>query len=218
MRYASEHKRKTRERILQVAARAIRLHGVGRVSLNDIMSGAKLTNGGFYGYFKSKDDLIAEAIKHTFDERHGGFLRRVGTSNPRQALAAFIDHYLSIAHCAAPEFGCPIPVLAADVPHMTRSAKARFSAGMSQLLDGLATLLEDTGVVDAQDQARSILSELVGALALARTCSEPVCARRALLASRRALKQRYGLPQNGIARRPFGHFVDPYSPRGTGRP
>lgn len=196
MRYPSEHKTQTRQRILQIAARSIRVHGLGRISLGDIMSGADLTHGGFYGYFKSKDDLIAEAITYTFDQRYGRFLSRTKAPNPRQALIAFIDHYLSIAHCAAPEFGCPIPALAADVPHMTTTARARFSAGMSHLLDGLGMLLEQIHVKDAQVQARSILAELVGALALARTCAEPACSRRTLLASRRALKHRFGLLGN----------------------
>lgn len=48
MRYSSDHKAQTRERILQAAATEIRANGVDGVSLADIMADANLTNGGFY--------------------------------------------------------------------------------------------------------------------------------------------------------------------------
>jgi TetR/AcrR family transcriptional regulator, transcriptional repressor for nem operon len=193
MRYSSDHKARTRDRILQVAAAAIRTHGIDRVSLSDVMSGAELTNGGFYSHFKSKDDLVAEAIAFMFDERYAGFLARVDTPDAKQALNTFIDYYLSMRHRDARERGCPIPALATDVPHMSRDARNRFSAGVSRLIEALAILLDHAGVADPQVQANSLLAELAGALSLARTAEQPADAKTRLAASRFALKQRFGL-------------------------
>jgi TetR/AcrR family transcriptional repressor of nem operon len=193
MRYSSDHKARTRERILHVAAAAIRTHGIDRVSLSDIMAGAKLTNGGFYAHFESKDDLIAEAIGLMFSERYAGLLAKVDTADPKQALATFIDYYLSSRHCEAPERGCPIPALAADVAHMPDNARKRFSAGVSRLIEGLTILLDHAGVIDPEVQANSMLAELAGALNLARSAEQPASAKKVLAASRRALKQRLGL-------------------------
>jgi TetR/AcrR family transcriptional repressor of nem operon len=193
MRYSSDHKASTRERILRVAAAAIRTRGIDRVSVSDIMGGAGLTNGGFYAYFASKDDLIAEAIGFMFNERYAGFLAKVDAPNAKQALTAFVDYYLSLQHCETPERGCPIPALAADVPHMSEDAKSRFAAGAARLIKGLATLLDHTGVADPQIQALSMLAELSGALTLARIAERPAGAETALATSRRALKQRLGL-------------------------
>lgn len=193
MRYSSEHKAQTRERILHVAAAAIRTHGINGVSLSDIMSGADLTNGGFYSHFKSKDDLIAKAVAFMFDERYAGMLAKVDTLDAKEALTAFIDRYLSMRHCEAPEAGCPIPALAPDVTHMSKEARRGFSAGVTRLINGLTVLLDHAGVDDPKAQANSAVAELVGALSLARTAESPAAAKAALAASRQALKQRLGL-------------------------
>jgi TetR/AcrR family transcriptional regulator, transcriptional repressor for nem operon len=196
MRYDSEHKARTRERILHAAAAAIRTNGINGVALADIMASADLTNGGFYAHFKSKDDLIAHAVTFMFDERYARMLAKIdtaGAEDPRDVLAVFIDRYLSMRHCEAPDIGCPIPALAADVPHMSKDARKRFSAGVSRLVDGLAVLLDRAGMAGARTQAKSTVAELVGALSLARTAESPSVAKSALAASRSALKQRLGL-------------------------
>ena len=195
MRYSSDHKAQTRERILEVAAGAIRKHGVEGVSLSAIMAGADLTNGAFYAHFKSKDDLIAKAVTFMFDHRYARLLASVETNtlDAKEALATFIDRYLSMRHCEAPEAGCPIPPLAAEVPHMTKEARVRFAAGVSRLVNGLAALLDQAGVADPKAHASSTVAELVGALGLARTAEDPVAAKAMLSASRSALKQRLGL-------------------------
>ncbi len=194
MRYSTEHKAQTRQRILQSAAEAIRSHGIERVSIAGVMAAVDLTIGGFYAHFKSKDDLVASSITFMFDERYAGFLSKVNVSNPQEALTAFIDYYLTIRHSQSSGRGCPIPALAAEVPHMSNEARARFSAGVSRLVDGLTTLLEHTAIADPQIQANSILSELVGALGLARSAEKPGQAKAVLFASRQALKLRLGLP------------------------
>jgi TetR/AcrR family transcriptional repressor of nem operon len=46
-----------RERILDVAGTLFRERGFDGIGVADIMKQAGLTHGGFYGLFKSKDDL-----------------------------------------------------------------------------------------------------------------------------------------------------------------
>jgi TetR/AcrR family transcriptional regulator, transcriptional repressor for nem operon len=193
MRYAEDHKAQTRQRILQVAAAEIRARGIDRVSVSDVMAANNLTNGGFYAHFASKDDLVAEAITHMFGERYGRFLSNIDSPNAMRALNAFVDFYLSERHLKAPELGCPIPALAADVQHMSKEAKKRFSAGVTRLIDGLAKLLDQAGVGEPLLAANSILAELSGAITLARTVDDPVRSNEALTASRQTLKRRLHL-------------------------
>ena len=195
MRYASDHKAQTRQRILQVAAAAIRARGIDRVSVSDVMAANKLTNGGFYAHFASKEDLVAETIGYIFEERYAGFLAKVDTPNPQEALIAFIDFYLSYRHCEAPERGCPIPALAAAAPHFSEDARTRFSTGVARLIDGLSILLEHVGVAAHRTQASSMVAELAGAINLARSVEQAADAKKILAASRRALKERLGLAE-----------------------
>jgi len=67
MRYDDNHKERTRARVLAEAAAAIRGKGAERVGVSEVMAGAGLTHGGFYAHFKSKDDLVAQAITYMFD-------------------------------------------------------------------------------------------------------------------------------------------------------
>lgn len=59
MRVSREQVAENRRKILEVASRLFRERGFDAVTVADVMSAAGLTHGGFYGYFKSKDDLIA---------------------------------------------------------------------------------------------------------------------------------------------------------------
>ena len=73
MRYDTDHKARTRERILDEAASAIRAAGPQGVSVGGLMKKAGLTHGGFYAHFGSKDDLVAEAIGHMFGGPYANF-------------------------------------------------------------------------------------------------------------------------------------------------
>ena len=68
MRYDSEHKERTRARVVKEAAKAIRAEGPHRAGVAGIMAKAGLTHGGFYAHFVSKDDLVVAAMSQMFDE------------------------------------------------------------------------------------------------------------------------------------------------------
>ena len=193
MRYDSEHKQKTREKVLKVAAKAIRVDGPHKIGVADVMAEAGLTVGGFYAHFASKDDFVAAAIGQMFDEASERFLKETRDREPAQALTAYVDFYLSPGHRDARRSGCPIAALASDLPRLTKPALEQFSAGAERLRARIAALLAQLGRDAAKQEASSVLSELVGALSLARV--EPDVRRSdAILAdSRHAITRRLGL-------------------------
>ena len=69
MRYDPQHKRRTRQRILESAARLFTARGFDAVSIEDVMRDCGLTRGGFYAHFASKAALYREATGHHVDER-----------------------------------------------------------------------------------------------------------------------------------------------------
>ena len=62
MRYKRDHKRKSREKILEAADKRIKKQGVRNSSIDEIMLDAGLTRGTFYAHFKSKEHLLIEVI------------------------------------------------------------------------------------------------------------------------------------------------------------
>src|SRR2546425_1242526 len=68
MRYRPEQKTHTRDRIVRNAARKLRVEGLSGPSIASIMKASGLTVGGFYKHFRSRDELVAEAIAQAFSD------------------------------------------------------------------------------------------------------------------------------------------------------
>jgi TetR/AcrR family transcriptional repressor of nem operon len=190
MRYDAEHKERTRQRILAEAAGAIRSRGPDRVGVAGIMAKVDLTHGGFYAHFKSKDDLIAQAITSMFDQTYAWFLQKTEGLEPREALAAFISAYLSRSHRDARSRGCALAALAGDLPRLPEAARARFTEGAARLPAGIARLLKKMGTKNADALASSAVAEMVGALALSRAIVDADQSDAILATSRDMIKAR----------------------------
>lgn len=150
MRYDPAHKAKTHALIVDEASRALRKDGAHATSLASVMKRAGLTHGGFYAHFSSREDMLVAAIERCFADsrarwKHEGSLRN------------YIAWYLSKEHRDDRENGCVIAALGGEqLPDACRKA---FAEGSRQLVALLATETDD---------AQALLSELVGALTLAR--------------------------------------------------
>src|ERR1700676_1301851 len=108
MRVSREQAAEIRERIVETAARMFREHGFDGVGVDAIMNGAGLTHGGFYGHFRSKDDLAAEAVKRALEfsvEKQSRYTK----------LNDLVSGYLSGRHRADRANGCAIAALGADI-------------------------------------------------------------------------------------------------------
>ncbi|MDB5671371.1 MAG: TetR family transcriptional regulator [Alphaproteobacteria bacterium] len=195
MRYDSEHKQKTRQRILDEAASAIRAEGPHRVGVAGVMKKAGLTHGGFYAHFASKEEMVAEAIGAMFEGPYSRFEKQVAGLAPAEGLAAYVDFYLSPRHRDARDRGCPLPALAGDLARMEPEARERFAAGAEGLRRAVAGLLHAMGREDSDALASSAIAEMVGAMSLARAVADGERSDAILRTSREALKRRLGLDQ-----------------------
>jgi TetR/AcrR family transcriptional regulator, transcriptional repressor for nem operon len=194
MRYNSEHKQATRQRVLAHAAVAIREKGPAGVGVADIMAKAGLTHGGFYAHFASKDELVAQAIGVMFEEVRGRFFGRLPDgSDPRLELTGMIDAYLSIEHRDMRDHGCPLPALCADLARLEPVSRQRFGKGLAAATQRLSEIIERLEGVNPHGAASAMLSQMVGAVALSRAVADPAQSDAILKNVRRDLKQRYGL-------------------------
>ena len=95
-------------------------------------------------------------------------------------------------HRDAPDRGCPIPGLAGQVAHLPERARNRFQLAIDRLTDGVATLLERAGEDNAADTALNVVSEMVGAIAVARTLADKEKAERLLTMTRLSVGLKLG--------------------------
>ena len=193
MRYSSDHKQETRTRLLREAAREIRLKGPDRVAVAGVMRRAGLTHGGFYAHFGSKEALIAEAIGTMFEDARSRFAGETVGDDPRAALAAYIEFYLSPGHRDARDRGCPLAAIGSDVPRLPEAARERFARGLAALTERLAEAIMACGIERPDQEAASLVAELVGALTLARAVRDPAESDSILQQSAAALRRRLGL-------------------------
>ena len=62
MGYSKASKANTHARLVEAAAARFKERGIDGISLADLMKELKLTHGGFYRHFDSRDELVAEAL------------------------------------------------------------------------------------------------------------------------------------------------------------
>ena len=118
MRFSKDHAAKTRARIVDRAAALLRRDGVNGVSVPALMREAGLTHGGFYAHFKSKDELVAEALEAALAEMRDHFgMLAVESESP---VAAIVDEYVSAAHRDHPEAGCAMAAVGAEAARELR--------------------------------------------------------------------------------------------------
>jgi TetR/AcrR family transcriptional repressor of nem operon len=193
MRYSDSHKEETRNKVLRAAAAAVRARGPDGVSVAEIMAEAGLTHGGFYAHFKSKEALVAAAIEEAFGQSRRRFARMTEAMTSDEALAAFVDAYVSTEHRNNPQRGCPISTLTNDLPRQGPMVRAAFDAGVEGLIGRLEAWLPEQDPVARRSLASSLMAEMAGAVALSRAVSDEALADQVLEASRARIKARVGL-------------------------
>ena len=193
MRYSETHAAETRQKVVREAAAQIRKHGPDGVSVAKVMAAAGLTHGGFYAHFKSKDDLVVGALQSMFEQARRRFETVTEGRTGPAALAAFIDFYVTTTHRDHPERGCAIAVLSGDLARLEGAARDTYDAGFNAMVARIEKLLP-AGITDNPPTlALSLVSEMVGAVALSRALGDTASSVRLLNAARRAVKARAGL-------------------------
>jgi len=135
MRYSPEHKTKTRSRIIDQAGLLFRRKGYGGVGIDEIMGAAKLTRGGFYGYFKSKAELFTEIVR---DEAGlDRMMRRRKGSSPKELhaqAAETLTDYLDPKNATVISKQCTLAALPSDVARAgVKDAKEAYTHKIMEL-------------------------------------------------------------------------------------
>lgn len=169
MPWPEDHKVRTRGKIVQAAAAAFRAGGIAAVRLEDVMARAGLTHGGFYAHFASKEDLLREALEHAGRQTVDMLSKPMADTPAGNRLQAAIDAYLSPAHVAHPEWGCPVATLGPEIARTGEPTRRALAKGVRGRLAWMRQLLpEDQRDGASDDQIVGTLACMVGGVILAR--------------------------------------------------
>lgn len=163
----------THERIVSVAARAIRRSGYDGTGVADIMKEAGLTHGAFYAHFTSRETMLAEAAGRACAESAAALADVVACAPPDKALASILGAYLSREHLEHAEMGCPLAALGSETSRQAPEVRRVATRHIKEMIDLLARQSPDWGRPGAHQRALVTLATLVGTLLLARAVDDP---------------------------------------------
>jgi TetR/AcrR family transcriptional repressor of nem operon len=172
MRYSTEHKARTRSRIVRNASRALRRRGLKAIGIAGLMKSAGLTHGGFYSHFKSREDLVAAAVEYAMAETASEWRRYARCATRSGGLDPLVATYLGQGHRDNPARGCPLPAVSADVARSAEKVRRTFTKSLDELLDTLAAHIPDEPNAEKRLSAAGVLAAMVGSLILARACDD----------------------------------------------
>lgn len=171
MSQKDEQKQKSHEAILASAASLLRERGIRASSVMDVMKGAGLTVGGFYGHFDSKEHLFAETIRSVGSALWDKLLASTEGAPPAERARLILRRYLSRKHRDSPETGCLFPAAAPDVAREGEPYRSVLAEELSGIVRSFAAVLgggaAGTGAA-RREQALGLIALMYGALSLSR--------------------------------------------------
>jgi len=173
MPYTAEHKRETRERILESARRLFNRKGFSEVSIDEIMDNAGLTHGGFYRHFAGKEELYAAAVEWFLcKEAPKPWQRQRSTTSAMNKTRAqrIVDAYFSRDHFDDRESCCPLIALPSDVSRGGNAVKAAYREVLDKLIGLLQAGLEEPRT---RERALALVALCVGGMVVARSVDDP---------------------------------------------
>lgn len=176
MRYASDHKVHTRERLLDSSGALAKRGGFATTGVAGLMKAIGLTGGAFYNHFPCKDDLFTEIVRRELSNSPLGRHAREGAD--RQRLQRCLMQYLSLAHLNDAEGGCPIPPLGVEIARAGKPVREEAEHWLVTLHAAWTETLEDA------ELAWALISQCVGALVVGRMLASEEVQTQVLEASR----------------------------------
>lgn len=184
-RTPNSRKEETHDRIVGVAARALRREGYAGTGVAAVMKEAGLTHGGFYAHFGSRDELLVEAQDRAGIESRAVVRQAIEAASGKghTRFRALVDAYLADDQLGSLEGGCPVAALGCDIPRQSRVVRKAAARGVQQLIEAVHSTLPSA----SEATATVIAGTLVGSLQLARAVGDNPAGRAMLSAVRQAL-------------------------------
>jgi TetR/AcrR family transcriptional regulator, transcriptional repressor for nem operon len=168
------------KRILAAAGRLFRQRGFDGVTVADVMKDAGLTHGAFYGYFPSKEALIAEAVGKALPVAPD-------KAKPRRPAAEFADDYLSVKHRDNLANACLFSSLGTEAARGSADLRHRMTEAVRCRINHLSAEAEGDTTNEKRRAAIAAWSAMIGAMVLARLVDDDRLSKEIRKESRAAL-------------------------------
>lgn len=186
MKVSRAQAERNRNRIIDIAGQLFRERGFNGIGVADLMQAAGLTHGGFYGHFKSKEDLAAQACESALTKGREHWLaviERAG-SDP---LAELVEFYVSERHRDARGNGCVFAALSGDAARDGKAVRSVLTEGLDAYLELLGQIVPGGSNAERRKKAIAAMAEMVGAIVLARMVDDPQLSKEILDATKASL-------------------------------
>ncbi|WP_028225709.1 TetR/AcrR family transcriptional regulator [Paraburkholderia ferrariae] len=180
MRYSTEHKNETRARILDAAARLFREEGYGGSGIGPLTKAAGVTNGAFYGHFKSKSEAFRNVVLAGIAQIREAVGSLRAEHGPRWRKL-FIDFYLGPRRTCKLGESCALPSLSPEVMRADDETRIAYEEELLRLINEVSAGLDDVpaaGRDERDDRAIALLAMLSGGVTLARAVHDPALSER----------------------------------------
>ncbi len=166
------HKQETRERILEQAVLLFSTKGFDQVSINELMSRAGLTRGGFYAHFKNKNELYVEAILNGV--RKSAIAKNYHkVVDDNQALDEIVRNYLAQVSTVKGPSPCPLAFLVTDVANRETEVREAYTISFKGLVKMLSRIIAIQDESKREAISRSIATLMIGGVAVGRALNDP---------------------------------------------
>lgn len=170
---------KTRARIVGAAADLMRVRGVARTALEEVVVASGVSKSQLYHHFEGKDALVRAVIGHVGEQvikSESDYLSRVSTFRGLRRWRDMIVQNNSVRHGA---YGCPLGSLASEVSEFDGVARemlqALFVAWQDLLADALRRLQKNGSLRETADVDRlaiGLIAAVEGGYLLAQTARD----------------------------------------------
>jgi len=183
MRYEPEHKTRTRDLIVRNAARKLRAEGLSGSGVASVMKASGLTVGGFYKHFRSKDELLTDAIARAFSDSEKVYssLQNVPRGDRWKEI---VRRYLSPEHCDHPDSSCPVAALAPEFARAKLGVRKRISGLIKERAERWVEFMPGRTAAERERNFFVIFSAMAGAVSIARILTKPAERERVLASVR----------------------------------
>ena len=129
----------TRERLLGAAQALMLAKGFSATTIEDICAAAKVTKGGFFHYFESKDELGTIVLKRFCESGQALHQNLCGReTDPLKRVYAYLDNMIKLSQDPVMSQGCLLGLFAQELATTNSAIRKACCEGFSEWAKGFA--------------------------------------------------------------------------------